>query len=287
MPIAPPNSPLLDLMYTPSQDVGETISREDMMEIQREQEARLLGTFFIQAIFLALSIMLYSAWEWSQFSEPWESALFYGLMAFSLQAALYFTYRTMFEDSSNYRKELKRMKNKQRKRMAQMSFEMRKMQTETLLTQQMQQYQQQMALANADGYIDNSEQAMLTATTSSYSANGGWRGKRPRPRENGEAIGNRPIQGGAHSSRSKVNFIPRTYNQHAHSGKLAEPEPQPRVEYRLASPRDSGMRCQALTADKAQCKRYSDEQFCWQHRPKQPRKVSKVRSGDMDKVLTV
>jgi hypothetical protein len=82
-------------------------------------------------------------------------------MAFSLQAALYFSYRTMFEDSSNYRKELKRMKNKQRKRMAQMSFEMRKMQTETLLTQQMQQYQQQMSLANADGFIDNSEQALL------------------------------------------------------------------------------------------------------------------------------
>lgn len=148
-------------MYNPSQEVGETISREDMMELQREQEARLLGTFFVQAIFLSLAIMLYSAWEWSQFSEPWESALFYGLMAFSLQAALYFTYRTMFEDSSNYRKELKRMKNKQRKRMAQMSFEMRKMQTETLLSQQMQQYQQQMALANADGYIDNSEQALL------------------------------------------------------------------------------------------------------------------------------
>jgi cell shape-determining protein MreC len=132
-----------------------------MMELQREQEARLLGTFFVQAIFLSLAIMLYSAWEWSQFSEPWESALFYGLMAFSLQAALYFTYRTMFEDSSNYRKELKRMKNKQRKRMAQMSFEMRKMQTETLLTQQMQQYQQQMALANSDGYIDQNEEAML------------------------------------------------------------------------------------------------------------------------------
>jgi hypothetical protein len=132
-----------------------------MMELQREQEARLLGTFFVQAIFLSLAIMLYSAWEWSQFSEPWESALFYGLMAFSLQAALYFTYRTMFEDSSNYRKELKRMKNKQRKRMAQMSFEMRKMQTETLLSQQMQQYQQQMALANSDGYIDQNEEAML------------------------------------------------------------------------------------------------------------------------------
>ena len=161
MPISPPNSPLLDLMYNQTQEIGDTISKEDMMEMQREQEARLLGTFFVQAIFLSLAIMLYSAWEWSQFSEPWESALFYGLMAFSLQAALYFTYRTMFEDSSNYRKELKRMKNKQRKRMAQMSFEMRKMQTETLLSQQMQQYQQQMALANADGFIDNSEQALL------------------------------------------------------------------------------------------------------------------------------
>jgi hypothetical protein len=148
-------------MYNQKQEVGDTITREDMMELQREQEARLLGTFFVQAIFLSLAIMLYSAWEWSQFSEPWESALFYGLMAFSLQAALYFTYRTMFEDSSNYRKELKRMKNKQRKRMAQMSFEMRKMQTETLLSQQMQQYQQQMALANSDGYIDQNEEAML------------------------------------------------------------------------------------------------------------------------------
>ncbi len=161
MPIAPPNSPLLDLMYNQGSEIADTISKEDMLELQREQEARLLGTFFVQAIFLSLAIMLYSAWEWSQFSEPWESALFYGLMAFSLQAALYFTYRTMFEDSSNYRKELKRMKNKQRKRMAQMSFEMRKMQTETLLSQQMQQYQQQMALANADGFIDNSEQALL------------------------------------------------------------------------------------------------------------------------------
>lgn len=161
MPIAPPNSPLLDLMYGNELQVGETISREDMLELQREQEARLLGTFFVQAIFLSLAIMLYSAWEWSQFSEPWESALFYGLMAFSLQAALYFSYRTMFEDSTNYRKELKRMKNKQRKRMAQMSFEVRKMQSETLLSHQMNQFKQQLALAQSDGHIDNNEQQML------------------------------------------------------------------------------------------------------------------------------
>jgi hypothetical protein len=148
-------------MYQGQPAVGDTITREDMLEIQREQEARLLGTFFIQAIFLALAIMLYATWDWSQFGQPWEAALFYGLLSFSLQAALYFSYRTMFEDSTNYRKELKRMKNKQKRSMAQMSFEMRKMQTENLLQQQMAQYKAQMQMAQADGIITPDEQAML------------------------------------------------------------------------------------------------------------------------------
>lgn len=161
MPIAPPNSPLLDLMYQGGMETGDMVSREEMMELQREQESRLLGTFFVQAIFLALAIMLYATWEWSQFGDAWEAALFYGLLSFSLQAALYFSYRTMFEDSSTYRKELKRMKTKQKRRMAQMSFEMRKMQTEHLLQQQMGQYQAQMQMANADGVITPQEQAML------------------------------------------------------------------------------------------------------------------------------
>ncbi len=161
MPIAPPNSPLLDLMYSNQPAIGDTVSREDMMLIQREQEARLLGTFFIQAIFLSLAIMLYATWDWSQFGQPWEAALFYGLLSFSLQAALYFSYRTMFEDSTNYRKELKRMKNKQKRSMAQMSFEMRKMQTESLLQQQMTQYKTQMQMAQADGVITPDEQMIL------------------------------------------------------------------------------------------------------------------------------
>ena len=164
MPIAPPNSPLLDLMYQGGTETGDMVSREEMMELQREQEARLLGTFFVQAIFLALAIMLYATWEWSQFGDAWESALFYGLLSFSLQAALYFSYRTMFEDSSTYRKELKRMKTKQKRRMAQMSFEMRKMQTEHLLQQQMGQYQAQMQMANADGIITQQEQNVLNST---------------------------------------------------------------------------------------------------------------------------
>ena len=76
MPIAPPNSPLLDLMYNNGSVIGDTVSKSDMMDIQREQEARLLGTFFIQAIFLSLAIMLYATWDWSQFGQPWEAALF-------------------------------------------------------------------------------------------------------------------------------------------------------------------------------------------------------------------
>ena len=166
MPIAPPNSPLLDLMYQGGMETGDMVSREEMMELQREQESRLLGTFFVQAIFLSLAIMLYATWEWSQFGDAWESALFYGLLSFSLQAALYFSYRTMFEDSSTYRKELKRMKTKQKRRMAQMSFEMRKLQTEHLLKQQMGQYQAQMQMANADGVITPQEQAMLNHSMS-------------------------------------------------------------------------------------------------------------------------
>jgi len=161
MPIAPPNSPLLDLMYSTVPQTGDTFSKQDMMEIQREQEARLLGTFFVQAIFLSLAIMLYATWDWSQFGQPWEAALFYGLMGFSLQAALYFSYRTMFEDSTNYRKELKRMKNKQKRSMAQMSFEMRKLQTESLLQNQMSQYKAQMQMAQADGVITTDEQTIL------------------------------------------------------------------------------------------------------------------------------
>jgi hypothetical protein len=148
-------------MYSNNPIVGDTVSREEMMELQREQEARLLGTFFIQAIFLSLAIMLYATWEWSQFGEAWEAALFYGLLSFSLQAALYFTYRTMFEDSTNHRKQLKRMKNKQKRSMAQMSFEMRKMQTENLLQQQMSQYKTQMHMAQADGIITPDEQSIL------------------------------------------------------------------------------------------------------------------------------
>jgi hypothetical protein len=162
MPIEPPRSPLIDLYYGNNDLTSkDTISREELGEIQKEQEIRLLSTFAVQSIFLALAIMLYETWEFSQFSEPYQAALFYGMLGFSFQSSLYFVWRTMFEDSSNHRKDMKRMKNRQKNKMAQVKFGIQKKQMEMLLESQMSQYTNSMDVAMSDGHIDNSEMAML------------------------------------------------------------------------------------------------------------------------------
>lgn len=162
MPIEPPRSPLVDLYYgNDGLTNKETVSREELGEIQKEQEVRLLSTFAVQSIFLGLAIMLYETWEFSQFSEAYQAALFYGMLGFTFQSTLYFMWRTMFEDSSKHRRELKRMKNRQRNRMAQVKFGIQKKQMEMLLESQMQQYTNSMDIAMADGQLDNSEVAML------------------------------------------------------------------------------------------------------------------------------
>ena len=162
MPIEPPRSPLIDLYYGNNEMSNkDTISREELGEIQKEQEIRLLSTFAVQSIFLALAIMLYETWEFSQFSEPYQAALFYGMLGFSFQSSLYFVWRTMFEDSSNHRKDMKRMKNRQKNKMAQVKFGIQKKQMEMLLESQMSQYTNSMDIAMTDGHIDNSEMAML------------------------------------------------------------------------------------------------------------------------------
>ena len=67
----------------------------------------------------------------------------------------------MFEDSSNHRKDMKRMKNRQKNKMAQVKFGIQKKQMEMLLESQMSQYTNSMDVAMSDGHIDNSEMAML------------------------------------------------------------------------------------------------------------------------------
>ena len=118
-----------------TQSAGDTVNREELAQIQKEQETRLIGTFMVQALFLALAILLSSEWEWSQFGEPYEAALFYGIFGFSLQASLYYVYRTMFEDSASHRRELKRMRNRQKNKMAMIKFEIEKKQMEALHTE--------------------------------------------------------------------------------------------------------------------------------------------------------
>ena len=162
MPIEPPRSPLVDLYYgNDGMTQKDSVSREELGEIQKEQEVRLLSTFAVQSIFLGLAIMLYETWEFSQFSEAYQAALFYGMLGFTFQSTLYFMWRTMFEDSSKHRRELKRMKNRQRNRMAQVKFGIQKKQMEMLLESQMQQYSNSMDIALSDGHIDNNEMALL------------------------------------------------------------------------------------------------------------------------------
>lgn len=162
MPIDPTRSPLTDAMFT---DKGggqfADMTNEDIVQMQKEQENRLIGSMMVQSIFLALALMLYESWSWGKFGQVWQSALLYGMLAFCFQASLYLLYRTMFEDSTNYRRQIKRMKAKNKRRMAQIKYEVDKQRTEWMLEQQINQFQQSAMMAQADGMLTPGEQTVL------------------------------------------------------------------------------------------------------------------------------
>jgi hypothetical protein len=162
MPIDLTRNPLTDALFTDGPNTQfETMTNEDIVQMQKEQENRLIGSMMIQSIFLALAIMLYESWSFGQFNQVWQSALLYGMLAFTFQASLYLLYRTMFEDSTNYRRQLKRMKSKNKRRMAQIKYEVDKQRTEWMLEQQINQFQSSAAMAQADGALTPQEQAIL------------------------------------------------------------------------------------------------------------------------------
>ena len=162
MPIDPTRSPLTEAMFTDAPNIQfEQMTNEDITQLQKEQENRLIGSMMIQSIFLALAIMLYESWSFGQFNQVWQSALLYGMLAFTFQASLYLLYRTMFEDSTNYRRQLKRMKNKNKRRMAQIKYEVDKQRTEWMLDQQISQFQSSAMMAQADGMLTPQEQIIL------------------------------------------------------------------------------------------------------------------------------
>ena len=162
MPIDPTRSPLTDAMFTQNANTQFTdMTNEDIVQLQKEQENRLIGSMMVQSVFLALALMLYESWSWGKFDQVWQSALLYGMLAFCFQASLYLLYRTMFEDSTNYRRNIKRMKNKNKRRMAQIKYEVDKQRTEWMLDQQIQQFQSNAMMAQADGMLTQGEQQIL------------------------------------------------------------------------------------------------------------------------------
>ena len=113
-----------------------------------------------QSILLAFCILLYVNWTWSHFNTAYESAIFYGFAGFSVQAAFYFIYRAAFEDSNQHRRQLKRMRNANRRRMAALKFEQEKAQLEVVLNQQMMLYKNNLGAAMADGVITDESQML-------------------------------------------------------------------------------------------------------------------------------
>ena len=154
-------------------DAGGDVNAEmeEYKEKQRERELHLLGTMLFQALMLALCIVLYVQWDWSHFNNPWESAIFYGFAGFSVQAGFYFIYRAMFEDTASHRRQLKKMRHGNRRKMAAMKFQVEKSQQELMLQQQMAQFQHMLtnSIAN-DGYIDQTEDMMLQNQMSNIQA---------------------------------------------------------------------------------------------------------------------
>ena len=157
IPIA--TNPLLEAMMFGDKD--QSAEMKEYREQQRDSELRLLGTMLFQAVLLSASILLYVNWDWSHFGSAYEAAMFYGFAGFSVQAAFYFVYRAVFEDSSEHRRQLKKMRNTNRRRMAHLKFEQEKAQLETVLGQQMGIYQNNMQTAMADNVITPQESEVL------------------------------------------------------------------------------------------------------------------------------
>ena len=169
MPIDPTRSPLMDAMYQTNNlfDQGSTVMTQDeLMELQREQEQRLISAMFIQSIFLAFAIMLYDSWQWASYFKVYESAIFFGIMAFAVQAGMYFTYRTIFEDSANHRKENKRMRRRMKRKMSKVKYDLDSRRAEMLLEHQMSSLMAQHEMSLVDGVQTPQELAMIQQTQS-------------------------------------------------------------------------------------------------------------------------
>jgi len=147
MPIPMNNNRVLKAVMNSGPSDDEAPELAEYREQLRENELNLLGSMLFHAVVLGASILLYTKWEWSQFGTPYESATFYALAAFFVQAGFYFMWRAAFEDSSSHRRRMRKMRLKNRKRIQGIRYSVEEAQQEATLRQQM--YELQMMLTNS------------------------------------------------------------------------------------------------------------------------------------------
>ena len=235
---------------------------------------RLLGTMLFQSVLLGFCILLYVNWSWSHFENSYESAMFYAFAGFSVQAAFYFIYRAVFEDSSDHRRQLKRMRTKNRQRMAHLKFQQEKAQLETVLNQQMGIYQANLGAAMADNVITPQESEVLggklghyqsaygsnpNATTRTTSTAGT---SNTTPTSYSRILGDRPPSNYGHPSGTEADYRPIFADIIARLDRIeSEPTRNTRPSSSggsrepRASRREPSMRCNALTLEGGRCSR--------------------------------
>ena len=147
MPIPMNNNRVLKAVMNSGPDEDEAPELAEYREQLRENELNLLGSMLFHAVVLGASILLYTKWEWSQFGSAYESATFYALAAFFVQAGFYFMWRAAFEDSSSHRRRMRKMRLKNRKRIQGIRYSVEEAQQEAALRQQM--FELQLMLSNS------------------------------------------------------------------------------------------------------------------------------------------
>lgn len=136
MPIPMNNNRVLKALMATAPD-DEPPELQEYREQVRENELNLLGSMLFHAVVLGACILLYTKWEWSQFGSAYESATFYALAGFFVQAGFYFMWRAAFEDSSAHRRKMRKMRLKNRKRIQGIKYSVEEAQQAAALQAQM------------------------------------------------------------------------------------------------------------------------------------------------------
>ena len=152
MPVPMNNNRVLKAVMS-SAPTDESPELQEYREQVRENELNLLGSMLFHALVIGACVLLYTKWEWSQFGTPYESATFYALAGFFVQAGFYFMWRAAFEDSSSHRRRMRKMRLKNRKRIQGIKYSVEEAQQEAALNLQMMELQHLMTASMEDNVI--------------------------------------------------------------------------------------------------------------------------------------